>query len=71
MHGNMPDDTQLVSLAIAGNRESFGTIVAKYQSLVCSIALGATGDVVESEDVAQETFLVAWRGLRELRDPHG
>lgn len=36
---------------------------------MCAVAYGVTGDRSLSEDVAQDTFLAAWRGWRALRDP--
>ena len=62
------DDAECVRLSLAGNREAFETIVAQYQSLICSLTYSATGSLRESEDVAQETFLIAWRRLKELRE---
>ena len=61
-------DTQLVEWSLTGDREAFGRIVERYQSLVCSITYGATGSVALSEDIAQETFLTAWRELAKLSD---
>ena len=63
------DDATLVSASLGGNRDAFGQIVARYQSLICSLAYSATGRLCQSEDVAQETFLLAWRQLRQLREP--
>jgi RNA polymerase sigma factor (sigma-70 family) len=63
------DDELLVARSLVGNRSAFETIVMRYQSLVCSVAYSAVGNVHRSEDVAQETFLTAWRQLRELREP--
>jgi RNA polymerase sigma factor (sigma-70 family) len=62
------DDAECVRLSLAGNKEAFGKIVAQYQSLICSLTYSATGSLRESEDVAQETFLIAWRQLKELRE---
>ena len=62
------DDAECVRLSLAGNREAFEKIVAQYQSLICSLTYSATGSLRESEDVAQETFLTAWRRLKELRE---
>lgn len=63
------NDTQLVEWSLTGDREAFGRIVERYQSLVCSITYGATGSLTLSEDLAQETFVAAWKQLSELREP--
>jgi DNA-directed RNA polymerase specialized sigma24 family protein len=57
------DDATLVARSIAGSREAFGRIVSRYQSLVSAVAYSATGSISHSEDLAQETFLTAWRDL--------
>jgi len=57
------DDAGLVSASLEGDHEAFGRIVARYQSLVCSLAHSATGSLAQSEDLAQETFLEAWKHL--------
>jgi len=63
------NDAELVHKSLAGNRDAFGQIVARYQSLVCSLAFSATGSLSQSEDLAQDTFVTAWRQLRDLREP--
>src|SRR5579863_5332771 len=62
-------DAALVVASLAGDREAFGLIVPRYQSLVCSLAFGATGSITQSEDLAQETFVAAWKTLADLREP--
>lgn len=62
-------DATLVAASLAGDREAFGLIVARYQSLVCSLAFSATGSITQSEDLAQETFVAAWKTLADLREP--
>lgn len=62
-------DAALVELSLTGDREAFGRIVARYQSLICALAYSATGSRSHSEDLAQETFLAAWRKLSDLREP--
>jgi zinc protease len=72
---NMPaaaefeDDASLVARTLAGNQDAFERIVSRYQSLICSLAYSATGNVARSEDLAQESFLTAWKQLATLRDP--
>lgn len=63
------DDAALVAQSLAGSRDAFAHIVARYQSLVCSIGYSATGNLSQSEDLAQETFISAWKQLCDLRDP--
>ncbi|HKB37313.1 MAG TPA: sigma-70 family RNA polymerase sigma factor, partial [Gemmataceae bacterium] len=62
-------DAQLWQRSGEGDREAFGRIVERYQSLICSLAYSACGNLAASEDLAQETFLAAWRKLGELREP--
>lgn len=65
----MRSDSELVLAAGAGDAAAFGEIVGRYQSLVCAIAYSGTGDVALSEEVAQDTFVAAWKGLGGLREP--
>jgi len=62
-------DANLVVESLKGNREAFGRIVARYQTLLCSLAYSATGSFSQSQDLSQETFVVAWQQLSELREP--
>ncbi len=52
-----------------GDRDAFGQIVERYQSLVCSVAYAGLGEVAGSQDVAQEAFVAAWRQRDDLREP--
>jgi RNA polymerase sigma factor (sigma-70 family) len=69
MNSATVSDEQLWRLACEGDREAFGRIVERYQSLVCSLAYSACGTLGASEDMAQETFITAWHRLKDLRDP--
>jgi RNA polymerase sigma factor (sigma-70 family) len=62
-------DAELVAQSLAGDRDAFGRIVARYQVLICSLAYSATGSFAQSEDLSQETFLTAWEQLSKLREP--
>lgn len=63
------DDASLVARSLAGSRDAFAGIVSRYQALICSVAYSGTGSLSRSEDLAQETFLTAWKDLRGLREP--
>jgi RNA polymerase sigma factor (sigma-70 family) len=63
------EDARLVALGVGGDREAFGELVARYQSPVCALAYSACGNIARSEDLAQETFVIAWRKLGNLKEP--
>ena len=61
-------DAQLVERSLLGDTGAFGGIVERYQGLICGLAYSACGNAHLSEDLAQETFIAAWRQLRDLRE---
>jgi RNA polymerase sigma factor (sigma-70 family) len=63
------NDAELVAESLGGNRDAFRLIVERYQTLISSLAYCVTGNVSRSEDLAQETFLSAWKQLAQLREP--
>jgi RNA polymerase sigma factor (sigma-70 family) len=69
MSATARNDAELVGESLTGSRDAFGQIVARYQSLVCSLAYSATGSLSQSEDLAQDTFVTAWKQLAGLREP--
>ena len=62
-------DAELVSKTLAGDRDAFGRIVTRYQTLICSLAYSAMGNLGESEDLSQETFITAWKNMGKLAEP--
>ena len=62
------NDAELVVGTLTGNRDAFSHIVSRYQSLICSLTYSATGNLGQSEDLAQETFITAWKHLGQLRE---
>jgi RNA polymerase sigma factor (sigma-70 family) len=57
----------LVDASVRGDRRAFEKIVERYQSAVSGMAYSVTGDLTLSEDLAQETFVIAWRKLGDLQ----
>jgi RNA polymerase sigma-70 factor (ECF subfamily) len=61
------EDRRLVDRAKAGDVEAFETLVRRYQRWVFTLALRMLGDRLDAEDMAQEVFLKAYRGLAGFR----
>jgi RNA polymerase sigma-70 factor (ECF subfamily) len=57
------EDGTLVSEVLAGNQLSFQLLVERYQARVFQVARHYVRDAAEVEDIAQETFLKAYRSL--------
>lgn len=60
-------DAKLVLLAQDGNRAAFGELYARHAALVKGIIQRV--NQAECDDIAQETFLVAFLTIRRLRKP--
>lgn len=62
-------DALLWSSAQRGDPRAFEQIVERHQSMVCAVTYAGVGDLALSQDLAQETFVVAWKRLGSLREP--
>ena len=65
--GRVDEDEALVGRARAGDQHAFGQLVRKYQHRAVTIAVALGIDRADAEDVAQEAFLRAFRGLPRFR----
>jgi RNA polymerase sigma factor (sigma-70 family) len=65
----IPDDSRLVTAALAGDRSAFAGLVGRHRAATEALARRLLRDPVEAEDVVQEAILRAYLGLAELRDP--
>jgi len=65
----LPDnsDRQLVERAVAGDQRAFELLVLKYQRRIERLIGRMVRDVDLVEDIAQETFIRAWRALHQFR----
>jgi len=57
------DETRLLEALRSGDRAAFAHLVESYETQVYNLALKLLQDEDEAEDVLQETFLSAYRGL--------
>src|ERR671933_2085042 len=60
-------DEQIVVRATAGDTEAFGEIVRRWERRIYALAYGILGREEEARDATQETFLAAFRSLRNFR----
>ncbi|MCA8956026.1 MAG: RNA polymerase sigma factor [Planctomycetes bacterium] len=67
-HSQAPDEP-LVSQALQGSREAFGLLVVRYSRSVRAVLVARLGACDDLDDLVQECFLRAYRGLSRLRTP--
>ena len=60
-------DQQLVERVQRGDKQAFGLLVAKYQRKLARLLSRLSRDPAEVEDIAQETFIKAYRALPSFR----
>lgn len=61
------NDARLVEGALRGDRHAFGELVERHLRPAFGIAYALTGSADDGEDVVQEAFLRAYRGLSQLQ----
>ena len=60
-------DENLVELAVSENPEAFGEIVKRWERKIFALCFGMLGREDEAADAAQETFISAYRNLKNFR----
>jgi len=67
-HDESPgDEPDLVRAAQAGDGKAFGEIVRRYQRAIHRVAYGFTRSPADADDLAQETFVRAYRAIGRFR----
>ena len=62
------DDIELIDSILAGDDSAFSQIVNKYQKSVHALIWRKTGDFEVAEEIAQDTFLQAYKKLATLKN---
>jgi RNA polymerase sigma-70 factor (ECF subfamily) len=60
-------DEQLVELAISDDPNAFGEIVKRWERKIFALCFGMLSREEEAKDAAQETFIAAYRNLKNFR----
>jgi RNA polymerase sigma-70 factor (ECF subfamily) len=63
------NDVELIQQTLNGNTDAFGDLIRRYQDAVYAIALRNINNFAVAEDIAQETFIEAYKSLGNLREP--
>jgi RNA polymerase sigma-70 factor (ECF subfamily) len=61
------EDAALVTACKQGNMDAFAALVDRHGKRVYAVAYRITGDRCDAEEVAQEAFVNAWRGIKAFR----
>ena len=61
------DDAELVRASQNGDREAFGLLVSRHAPSIVSLTTRMLGPTADAEDVAQETFVAAFKGLSRFQ----
>jgi RNA polymerase sigma-70 factor, ECF subfamily len=67
VHAADDTDEALAARAVAGEEAAFEALVARHEARVHRLACRLTGHEGDAQDVLQETFLAAYRGLATFR----
>ena len=63
-------DAELVFAALFGNLEAFGELVKRFRPAVFAVVYGIVDSPESAEDVVQDTFLLAFKALPQIKDPN-
>ncbi|MEQ1847507.1 MAG: sigma-70 family RNA polymerase sigma factor, partial [Nitrospira sp.] len=66
-HSVAPDDAQLVARSLKQDHEAFGQLIDRHASIIMNLAYRMVGNRAEAEDLAQESFLAAFKALSTFR----
>ena len=61
------DELDWIQNSLAGDTEAYAALVKQYQKMVYALTYRMTGSLADAEDLAQETFLRAFRQLGSFR----
>jgi RNA polymerase sigma-70 factor (ECF subfamily) len=62
-----PTDEELVRKSKEDDERAFGELISRYESKVYSLALKMVRNPEDAEDVLQDTFLRAYRGIKSFQ----
>jgi RNA polymerase sigma-70 factor (ECF subfamily) len=61
------DEQALIDASCRGDADAFARLVARYQRMIHALTYRMSGSETDASDLAQETFVQAWRRLATFR----
>jgi RNA polymerase sigma-70 factor, ECF subfamily len=61
------DDAALIRRSLHGDREAFGVLISRHARSILSVTSRMLGPTADAEDVAQETFVAAFKSLSSFQ----
>jgi RNA polymerase sigma-70 factor, ECF subfamily len=66
-HGGSDDEAKLIARSLRQDPYAFGQLVERYATVIVNLAYRMVGDRTEADDLAQETFVAAFKALPRFR----
>lgn len=64
---NLDDEPSLIDASRRGDPEAFASLVHRHQRMIHALTFRMSGSEADAADLAQETFVQAWRKLESFR----
>lgn len=61
------DEIKCIKKAAKGDANAFATLVERYQTQIYQLCFRMTGNTEDAQDMTQEAFLKAWKGIETFR----
>jgi RNA polymerase sigma-70 factor (ECF subfamily) len=61
------EDLELIRRSQSGDTEAFGELVTRYRTKIFNMIYGIVGNETDAWDLAQESFLKAWRSIHRFQ----
>ena len=64
---NGQTDNELIRVVLSGDHQAYKILVERYQHYIFTLAMRLTGSREDSEEIAQDVFVKAYRSLSDFR----
>ena len=66
-NGSLSDEETIIRNCLNGDADSYSVLVNRYKTMVYNMAFRMVGDEDTAKDLAQESFIAAYKGLGQFR----